>query len=159
MGAGKSTVGALLAGGLDFRLVDLDQLIIARAGRSIRNIFDCDGEEVFRDLETAALKTLDGAADIVVATGGGIVGRPENWQAMRRLGRVVYLQVPWAILSRRIAGDEARPLAVRGDDGGRLRRLWESRLPLYEQADLVVDCRDDAPEKIVQRILLAMEKV
>ena len=159
MGAGKSTVGALLAENLDCHLVDLDQLIVARAGCSIRTIFDHNGENVFRDLETAILKTLEGNNGLVVATGGGIVGRPENWQEMRRLGTVIYLQVPWTILHHRIADDETRPLAAQGDEGEQLHRLWESRLPLYEQADLIIDCQDDSPEKIVQRILLAMEKV
>ena len=159
MGAGKSTVGALLARSLGCRLVDLDKLIVDRAGRSIRDIFDKDGEAAFRELETTFLKTLTGAERIVVATGGGVVGRNENWLAMRRLGTVVYLRVPWDILRSRIAGDAERPLVSPAEGAERLFRLLDSRLPLYEQADLIIDCQDDSPEKIVQRILLAMEKV
>ena len=159
MGAGKSTVGALLARKLGCLLVDLDKLIVERAGCSIRDIFANNGEPAFRELETTALKTLAGSKRIVVATGGGVVGRNENWLAMRRLGTVIYLQAPWNILRSRIDGDVERPLASQPDGGERLFRLWESRLPLYEQADLIIDCQDDFPEKIVQKILLAMEKV
>lgn len=158
MGAGKSTVGSRLAGSLGCRYVDLDQLVVERAGRSIREIFATDGETVFRDLETTALGTLADESDIVVATGGGIVGRHENWQTMHRLGTIVYLRVPWEVLCRRIAGDEQRPLADQSDGGERLRRLWESRVPLYERADLTVDCDRKSPGQIVRELAAALER-
>lgn len=156
MGAGKSTVGTRLARLLGYRLVDLDQLIVERAGYPIKEIFANQGEAVFRDYEAAALQVLADRSHLVVATGGGIVGRPENWQWMRRLGPIVYLRVPWELLRQRISGDDERPLADESDGGERLRRLFESRIPLYEQADLIVDCGQDTPDQIARRIHAAL---
>lgn len=158
MGAGKSTVGSRLARFLGYRFVDLDRLIVERAGCSIKEIFTRDGEAVFRDYEVAALRTLAGMRRIVVATGGGIVGRSENWLAMHQLGTVAYLQVPWEVLCERIAGDKQRPLADQSDGGERLRQLWESRSPLYEQADLIVECDRKSPEQIARWITAALER-
>ena len=158
MGAGKSTVGSRLARFLGYRLVDLDRLIVERAGCSIREIFARDGEAVFRAYEAAALRALVGMRRIVVATGGGIVGRRENWLAMHQLGIIAYLRVPWEVLCERIAGDEKRPLADQRDGGERLRQLWESRLPLYEQADLIVECDRKSPEQIARWITAALER-
>lgn len=158
MGAGKSTVGSRLARFLGYRLVDLDRLIVERAGCSIKEIFARDGEVVFRDYEAAALRALAGMRRIVVATGGGIVGRRENWLAMHQLGIIAYLRVPWEVLCERIAGDEKRPLADQSDGGERLRQLWESRSPLYEQADLIVECDRQSPEQIARRITAALER-
>jgi len=153
MGAGKSTVGAELArlGGL--RLIDLDHLIVSRQGCSIREIFRQDGEEAFRDYEALALERLAGLSRAVIATGGGIVGRPGNWLAMRRLGPVVYLRADWDTLCRRIGDDPDRPLADRRSGDEKLRRLWEKRVPLYEQADLVVDSTQGTPAQVAALIL------
>ena len=158
MGAGKSTVGSRLARILGYRLIDLDQLIVERAGCSIKEIFARDGEAVFRDYEAAALRVLAGMRRIVLATGGGVVGRIDNWRAMHEIGTIVYLRVPWEVLCRRIAGDEQRPLADQSDGGGRLRQLWESRTPLYEQADLIVECGPKSPEQVARWITAALER-
>lgn len=157
MGAGKSTVGAELARLLDYRLIDLDHLITERAGCPIREIFAQEGEGAFRELETATLKTLASLNRCVVATGGGIVGRSENWLAMRRLGPIVYLEVAWTTLNRRVLGDRERPLADQEDGGTRLRNLYESRVPLYRQADLILDCRNDSPRQVAERIVAGLE--
>lgn len=138
MGAGKSSVGSELAHITGKRLVDLDELIVRRQVRTIAEIFAEEGETAFRDYETAALESLTGA-DLVVATGGGIVGRPENWTLMRRMGTVVYLRADWLTLRTRITGCTKRPLATADRSEEEIVALFERRLPLYEQADLVFD--------------------
>lgn len=153
MGAGKSTVGRELERLGGFRLVDLDALIVDLAGRSIPEIFASEGEEQFREYEAAALRSLDGAHRAVIATGGGIVGRAENWPVMRRLGPVVYLRATWATLQQRLAGSKGRPLADAGQELSRVEELWRRRLPLYEKADICVDT-DGLTASAVARIVL-----
>lgn len=154
MGAGKTTVGQELARLGGFRLVDLDALIEERAGRSIPEIFARQGEETFRDLESEALRTLAGARRTVVATGGGIVGREENWTMMRRLGKVIYLRVRPQTLRARLGAGEGRPLARRPGGWTETARLLERRIPLYEQADLIVDNEKGGSPREVARLIL-----
>ncbi|WP_197463749.1 shikimate kinase [Desulfuromonas sp. DDH964] len=158
MGAGKTTVGAVLAEALGYRLVDLDQLIVLRCGKSIPEIFSEEGEAVFRDYESAALCSLRSTEGTVLATGGGVVGRQENWETLRGIGPVVYLRLPWEIICQRLSGDTQRPLADQRDGGERLRRLWTERAPLYEQADLIIDGDLLTPEEIAGKIIQALAK-
>ena len=158
MGAGKSTVGAVLAEVLGYRLVDLDQHIVQRCGKTIPEIFSTEGEALFRDYESAALASLGTMSRTVLATGGGVVGRQLNWSAMRCLGPVVYLRLPWETIRQRIAGDQGRPLADQSDGGERLHRLWVERAPLYEQADVIIDCDSQTPGEIARKIIQALEK-
>jgi shikimate kinase len=158
MGAGKSTVARELERLGDFSLIDLDSLIVQQAGRSIPEIFAGEGEERFRDYEAAALRSLAGARRLVIATGGGIVGREENWQAMHRLGPVVYLRASWPTLSRRLAGSQGRPLADAGQHQQQVEDLWRRRLPLYEQADLCIDTDDLDAAEVAKKILHYIEE-
>ncbi len=138
MGAGKSSVGEALARCSGKRFIDLDALIVKRQGRTIAEIFSEEGEKAFRDYETSALESLSDTG-LVVATGGGIVGRPENWVLMRRMGLVLYLRAGWPTLRARIVGCTKRPLANVHRSEEEIVALLESRLPLYEQADLTFD--------------------
>lgn len=131
-GSGKSTIGRVLATRLGMPLLDTDRLIEDTAAASVADIFERRGEEVFRDLEQAAVADACGRA-AVVATGGGAVLRPANRRAMRRGNLVVWLDAPVAMLARRLAthtDGEERPL-LRGDTEQRLRVLWRERRPLY----------------------------
>lgn len=152
MGAGKSTIGAALARLLNFNLVDLDDVIVQRCGRTIPEIFAAEGEGAFRDHETAALASLADRRGMVLATGGGSVHRPENWRIMRRLGIIVYLRAAWPSLADRIAGDAGRPLAIGND----VYQLWERRLPLYQQADVIVDSDRCGVEESARRLVEAL---
>ena len=154
MGAGKSTVAAALSGLSGIECVDLDSLIVQQVGISIPDIFSRFGEETFRRHEAAALASLADGQLRIVATGGGVVGRAENWACMRRQGVVIYLQASWEVLTARIGSGEGRPLAS-GPERERLKNLWQSRLPLYEQADLVVNADHKSPEEIAKQILMA----
>lgn len=153
MGSGKSTVARVLTGCCGYRLVDLDAEIERVAGEPIAEIFRRRGETVFRDLESAALAGCVGAERIVLATGGGILGRPANRETMRRIGIVVYLRARAETLRHRLAGSTERPLINQARDWNEIERLLHSRMPLYEGADLIVDTDDRQPESIAQEIL------
>ncbi|TYO99961.1 shikimate kinase [Geothermobacter ehrlichii] len=158
MASGKSTVGKALADRLGWQFVDCDELVVGKAGRSIPEIFAGDGEEVFRDLETAVLDELQGRQGTVIATGGGIVTREANWELMRRLGPVVFLRTAPEILRQRLLAASGRPLAD-GMDWEAILLRYRQRLPAYERADVTVDIEDEPPAMIVERIctLLAGE--
>lgn len=153
MGAGKSTVARELGRLAGFRTMDLDAEIVRLQGRSIPEIFAEEGEASFRDFEEQTLRSLSGLRQTVVATGGGVIGRTENWTAMRRLGPVVYLRARWETLRSRIESGDGRPLAARGRDMEEVRTLWEARLPLYAQADLVVDTDERSAIEVAQAVL------
>lgn len=153
MGAGKSTVAVALSQLTGIDSVDLDGLIVQQLGMSIPDIFSNFGEDAFRRYETSALESLADQAPRIVATGGGVVGREDNWACMRRQGVVVYLQASWEVLSERIGSGEGRPLAS-GHERERLKNLWQSRLPLYEQADWIVNADHQSPEQIARQILM-----
>ncbi len=153
MGAGKSTVGRDLANLSGLPLVDLDALIVQQQGDTIPNIFADQGEAVFRRYETEALRSLSDTFPVILATGGGIVGHQENWQLMRRLGPVIYLRANWDTLRSRLAGSTDRPLATAGRDEADIKSLWRQRLPLYEQADLIVDTDGRKVDEVVHEVL------
>ena len=153
MGAGKSSVGRRLAQRLDYRFADLDQLIVTREGRSIAEIFDARGEGYFRDCEAAVLAGQAATERTVFATGGGIVGREENRAVMKRNGTVVYLRASWPTLERRLARSSGRPLADPQQGWDKIRQLWHSRLPWYEEADLVIDTDQLTGPEVVRAII------
>ncbi len=153
MGAGKSTVGEALHRHTGWPLVDLDGLIVQRQGLTIPEIFSKQGEEAFRRYETEALQSLVAKGPYILATGGGIVGRAENWPLMRKLGRLIYLRAEWATLKSRLAGCTGRPLAASEGSRRGLRDLLEQRRPLYEQADLIVDTDNRGVDEVVREIL------
>jgi len=139
MGCGKTTIGRRLAQRLGYGFVDLDQLLVEREGRSIPEIFAESGELYFRDCESAVLAEQSDREATVFATGGGIVGRDANRQLMKNLGAVIYLRLTWATLERRLLKSSGRPLADPQSGMEPVRQLWQSRLPWYEEADLIVD--------------------
>jgi shikimate kinase len=153
MGAGKSTVGRALAKLSGLALVDLDALIVQQQGSTIPVIFADQGEAAFRHYETEALRSLSDVSPIVLATGGGIVGHQENWQLMRRLGSVIYLRANWETLRARLAGSTDRPLATAERSEADIKSLWQQRVPLYEQADLIVDTDGRNVDEVVLEIL------
>lgn len=139
MGAGKTTVGSELAAISGRTFCDLDTEIVKTAGMSIPQIFENFGESYFRDLETSSLQSVIGRQGFVVATGGGVVERPENWPLLRAAGRIIYLQATWECLRQRIGCGTARPLARQQDGWSQVKALFLRREPLYLQADFVVN--------------------
>jgi shikimate kinase len=115
MGAGKSTAGRLLARVLGRDFLDLDEQIVARAGRSISQIFEDEGEGGFRQREHDALRQVAQRENIVVALGGGAVLRDDNWELIQQSGISIYLKVRPELLVQRIEGEPERPLLVGAD--------------------------------------------
>jgi shikimate kinase len=152
MGAGKSTIGKLLANLLMCPFVDIDELIVRQEGRTIAEIFTADGEDTFRDCETKALKSLCQQPPAVYATGGGIVLRAENRREMKNHGRIVYLKADWPTLMNRLQQSVGRPLVDPEKGWDVPRTLWLERLPFYEEADIVVDTDGLTPLAAAQKI-------
>lgn len=156
MGSGKSTVGRKLASELECDFEDTDNLIVARFGRPIDQVFRIYGEAAFREHEHSMLKGLVPSGR-VLATGGGIVLRPDNWVEMRRLGVVVHLNASVEQLIDRLAKSRRkRPLLQFPDWTDRFRTLYETRAPLYAQADIIVEADDRSHDQVVQAILAAL---
>ncbi len=153
MGAGKTTIGRQLAQALGRPFHDSDREIEQRTGVDIPTIFEYEGEEGFREREAAVIDELTRLPEIVLATGGGSVLRPENRHALAGRGLVVYLKTPVSLQLARTAHDRNRPLLQTEDPEARLRALYEERDPLYrEVADLTLDTGRLSIRQIVRRI-------
>jgi len=154
MGAGKSTVGKLLAQKLGHNFLDTDPLIEQCAGKSIPDIFANDGEESFRDLEQQVLSQVSAYTRLVVATGGGIVMRSLNWSHLHD-GIVVWIDVPVEILHDRLkAESNHRPLLQTENLLQRLIDIYEQRRDRYAQADISIMVNaDETPEAVSDRLL------
>ena len=159
MGAGKSTVGQLLARQLNYRFFDTDILIEQLKGQSITDIFKTEGETAFRHLETQVLAEVSSYLDCVVATGGGIVLKRENWSYLRH-GIVVWLDLPVERLYARLQDDTSRPLLQEVDPFAELQRLLLQRQSLYAQADLRVTLTgEETSEQVASRLLAEISSI
>jgi|SRR5690554_5249670 len=155
MGAGKSTIGRLLAKEMRLDFKDSDKEIEVRSGANIPWIFDVEGEQGFRDREQAVLADLCREQGQVIATGGGAVMRPENRQALRAGGRVIYLHASVEQQLARTARDRNRPLLRTANPEKVLRELLAIRDPLYREiADLIIET-DERPPRLVMLDILA----
>lgn len=154
MGAGKSVVGRLVARRLDCAFVDADDAVEARAGRPIPQIFADDGEDRFRDLETAVLADLvDTEQRVVVAAGGGAVVRPDNRELLRRRATVVWLRAPVEELVERVGKGSGRPLLAE-DPQRALTALEAQRAPWYAAtAHVVVDTARRRPHEVAAEVV------
>lgn len=154
MGCGKSTVGRALADELGWNFFDLDVEIENHAGSTIGDIFDTQGEEIFRVLESAALvkrvRAVESGHPQVIALGGGALMNDKNFELVSNHGVVVWLDAPFDLIERRVAVESHRPLAR---DLSKLRELFELRCFRYSQADYRVDAPDEEAIATVQRIL------
>lgn len=150
MGCGKSTCAALLAGQLGRQWVDTDQLIVRRAGCSIPEIFARDGEEGFRRLEAQIIGEVCRGDDLIIATGGGAVLRPENVAALRSSGTVVWLNRPAGQI---FDGEsmQGRPLAQQGRQAFLDR--FAQREPLYRAAAHIIIEDFSSPQATAAQIL------
>jgi shikimate kinase len=158
-GAGKTTVARQLARRLQRRFVDADHELEAATGVGIPLIFEIEGESGFRDREAKVLAALAHQSDLVVATGGGAVLRPENRQALRNSGTVVYLHVVPALLNRRMRHDNKRPLLQVEDKQERLNQLFDLRDPLYREiADMVIDGLGGSVANLVRELEQQLRK-
>lgn len=160
MGAGKSTVGHLLASETGRPFVDLDEVVEQIEGRTVSQIFAEEGEAAFRALETNALRALGDVPPSVVACGGGVILADENRALLAKEGHVVYLVVSAGEALARIGGSESRPLLAGAGGVVAATALLKARESLYEaSADIVVDTSGkDAPE-VAAEVLASLEGV
>jgi shikimate kinase len=151
MGSGKSTVGKLLATELGWPFIDLDTVIEAGQGLTIREIFEQSGEPFFRQVEHAALTEAAKTEPVVIALGGGTFAQPPNVDFIRETGgATVWLDCPPEVLRARCEGIDNRPLFR---DAESFSQLLLDRLPFYRLADFRVSTEGRKPEEVVEQIL------
>ena len=154
MGAGKTTIGKLLADELGLEVVDVDREIESRSGVDIPWIFDREGEAGFRIRETAALKELSQLDGVLISTGGGAVISAENRQIMMSTGTVIYLHTSVDEQVRRTSRDRKRPLLQNDDPRRVLSELMAIREPLYREiADVILDTDSRSPKLVAQDLI------
>lgn len=159
MGAGKTTVGRLLARRLRREFLDSDHEVEARCGVSIAVIFDIEGEAGFRAREAQVLEELCARPGIVLASGGGAVLAPENRRRLAAAGCVIYLHAAPEELWQRLQRDRSRPLLATADPCAKLKALYAERDPLYrEVADLIVEAGGGSAPALARELALRLEQ-
>lgn len=162
MGTGKTTVSYAVARQLRREFIDMDNLIEARQGRPISQIFADEGEPYFRRLEADLCRELSERSGLVIATGGGALIPEANLRVLEGSGLVICLDCEPAVLWQRIGHSENRPMLAARDDGrfDRLAALLEQRTPAYERIPYHIDVTRLTPAQVVDQIcVLARENV
>lgn len=159
-GCGKTTVGQLLAKALQMTFVDMDLAIEEDAGTTIPCIFAEQGEEAFRQLETAKATELSRHTDLVISTGGGVVTRKANMEALGSTGLVIFLDKPLEQILAWQTGntDSTRPLLAK-DREANLKRLYAERIALYEQYNHIRILNDSTMEAAVEKMIEKIKEV
>ncbi len=138
-GSGKTTVGTYLSERIGYGYIDSDSVIVAREGMRLPEIIEKKGTEAFLDIE-AKVNSEICASRCVIATGGSVIYREKALEALKKIGKIVYLQLSYEEIDRRLGDLKARGVALK--EGFTLRDLYNERVPLYEKyADIVV-CLD-----------------
>jgi shikimate kinase len=150
MGAGKSTVGPLVAARLGWAFLDMDPHIEARAGHTIAEIFRDRGEPAFRALERAVAEEVGRRSRLVVAAGGGAFAQPDTREALRQDALTVWLRCEISTIEARIPADGRRPLAANRDI---MRALLAERDPSYQLADVAVEASSGTPESVADEVV------
>ncbi len=160
MGAGKTTIGKVLAEILDVEFFDSDKEIEESTGADIPWIFDVEGEAGFREREVRMIDTLTRKKGIVLATGGGAVMAKKNRKRLHKRGTVVYLRATLAQQIERTSRDKNRPLLQTDDPKQTIRDLMELRDPLYQEvADIVVDTNRRSARAVSKEIAKQLEQL
>ena len=159
MGSGKSSSGRPLAQQLGYGFVDTDPVIEQVAGRPIPQIFCEDGEDGFRAIEAQVLQAIGQRHSLVVATGGGVVTKPENWGVLHQ-GIVIWLNPGRDKILARLQNDSTlRPLLQTESPDEALDSLLEARTPLYAEADLQLSVGDQSPEQVATMVLDSLPSI
>ena len=159
MGAGKTTMGRQLSRKLNMDFFDSDRVIEEHTGADIPLIFELEGEEGFRKREQDAIDALTQKSNIVLATGGGAILKPENREHLKNRGVVIYLHSDISHLLERTKHDKNRPLLQTDDPGAKLRELMAIREPLYrETADIVINTGEKSIRSVINVILAQLKK-
>lgn len=158
MGAGKTTVGKVIAKNFGKHFIDTDHVIEQRTGVKIPTIFELEGESGFRKRETAAIEELTQLDNTVLATGGGAILAEENRDFLKKHGYVIYLRANVNDLFIRTRNDKNRPLLQQGNPKAKLEQLYHQRNPLYtETANLIIDTGNQPVSTIINKIETALK--
>jgi len=158
MASGKSQTGPKLAELLMYKYIDLDNLIETVTKKTINEIFENDGEEEFRKLETNCLKETIKIPSLVISTGGGIVTKTENWGVLRQ-GIIIWLNTNQEIALERLKNDIAKRPLLKGEDLSKMyTRIFQSRKKLYSQADVRVEVDNESVEEVSKKIIYEIHK-
>jgi shikimate kinase len=159
MGTGKSTTGRNLSEKLDFDFYDTDKLIEKAEGRKIKDIFEQDGEDYFRQKESEALSETKTLRNVVIATGGGIVEKEENRLLLKNEDKVIFLDSTPERQYERTKDSKKRPLLNDGDSLEILKKLYEKRFNLYETVSKIKISMDNLnTEEILKKIIKFLNK-
>jgi shikimate kinase len=154
MGAGKTSIGKLVAESLHFDFVDTDELIQASTGHTIADIFARDGESAFRQLERATIQQLSQRSKTVIATGGGLPTFGDNLEFLKTFALTVCLWADKEKIWDRVRHQSHRPLLHDPDPQKKIAELLAARAPFYKQADVLVNTGLRSPREVAQQIEL-----
>ncbi|MCD8300864.1 MAG: shikimate kinase [Clostridiales bacterium] len=154
MGTGKSSTSLELAGMLDVRQIEMDDEIVRENGMSISDMFECYGEEYFRDKETDLLRRIAGMEPAIISCGGGCVLRPENVALMKNCGTIILLTGEPETIYERVHRSQSRPILNGHMNVEYIAELMEKRRPAYEAAaDLAVPSDGKTPGEVAREII------
>lgn len=157
MGAGKSTIGKLLAQRIGYRFYDTDHLVMRGFGKPVSRIFEENGEEEFRKAEILVLQELAGRDRVVVSTGGGTLVRDVTYNLARSTGTLIYLRAPVSDLYERVIfSPKDRPVVDVPDDESLFHQRFEERRQYYERSDITVDTINRKPDEVVREIIAGL---
>ncbi len=152
MGTGKSSVGRLLAEQFQFKFLDTDELIEQRAGKSIAQIFEQDGEAAFRKYEQDILQEIGELKQVVISTGGGLGANPANLASLKKHALVICLWAPPQVVWQRVRNQSHRPLLQTTDPQAKIRELLAEREPVYREADILVNTEVRSLKEVAQHV-------
>lgn len=153
MGTGKSSVGRQVADQLHFTFLDTDDVITARAGKSITAIFALDGEAVFRERENRLVEELTHRTRTVISTGGGLPMDPVNMASLKSHALVICLWASPEVIWEHVRGQNHRPLLAESDPLEKVRSLLSAREPYYRQADVLVNTEMRSIREVAQQVI------
>lgn len=153
MGAGKSSVGRLVAEQLRFDYLDTDELIVSRTGRAIADIFKTDGEPAFRALERQVVAELTSRTKTLIATGGGLPVNPDNLASLKTHALVVCLWASPEKIWERVKNQSHRPLLHDTNPQDKIRELLAAREPFYKQADVLLNTELRSLREVAQQVI------
>jgi len=159
MGAGKSTIGPILANTLGWDYYDLDKAIEEKTGKKIKQIFEEEGEKFFRETERNVLTELSRGENLIISLGGGTIINPVNLKILKYTGDIVYLKVSPEEIFKRVSFKKDRPLLNPGDQKfskeilmEKIQKLYSERIKFYEMADIIIETDNSSVGQTVDEI-------
>ena len=152
-GAGKSTVGKLVAERLQTTFVDIDSILIRKEGKPITMIFAEKGETAFREMERKEVEAALGNEPAIIVPGGGWAAQPGALEGARLHGYVIYLKARAELAAGRAAPSGTRPVLMGGDPAEQMRELFKAREPFYEMADATVQTEAKLPDQVAAEVI------